>query len=125
EARSVDSLIGGSAERSAVEKRTDVLVYTSDPIKDPVEVTGPLSATIYLATSAPSTELWVRLIDVYPDGTAYNVFLTYANPYRTEWSKEVENGAGGARIVKAGIILPPTGILFRPGHRIRVELSSG
>ncbi len=125
EARTVDSLIGGSAERLLVEKRADVLVYTSGVVKDPVEVTGPLSAVVYLATSAPSTELWVRLIDVYPDGTAYNVFLTYANPYRTEWSKEVEQGADGARIVTADIMLPPTGILFRPGHRIRVELSSG
>jgi putative CocE/NonD family hydrolase len=125
ETRRIDSLLGGSVERTAVEKRPDVLVYTSEAITDPVEVTGPLSAVLYLTTSAPSTELWVRLVDVYPDGTAYNVFLTYPNAYRTEWAKEVEKAADGARIVKADIVLPPTGVLFQPGHRIRVEISSG
>ena len=52
------------------------------------------------------------------------MFLTYANPYRTHWAKEVEEGPEGTRIIKAEMALPPTGVLFQPRHRIRVEISS-
>jgi len=124
--RSVDSVevILGSVDLTAVEMRNDVLVYTSKVLDAPVEVTGPLSAVLYVATSAPSTDFLVRLLDVHPDGTAYNMFLTYANPYRTHWAKEVEEGPEGTRIIKAEMALPPTGVLFQPRHRIRVEISS-
>lgn len=115
----------GPANRSALEKRQDVLVYSSEVLKDPVEVTGPLSAVLYVATSAPSTDILVRLIDVHPNGSAYNVYQIYVTaPYRTHWAKEVEEGPGGSRIIKAEIGLPPTSISFQPGHRVRVEVSS-
>src|SRR6185295_1602243 len=75
--------------------------------------------------SAPSTDFLVRLLDVYPNGAAYNVFQIYVTaPYRTHWSKEVEEGPEGLRIIRAAIGLPPTSIAFRAGHRIRVEISS-
>jgi putative CocE/NonD family hydrolase len=90
----------------------------------PTEVTGPLSAVIYVGTSAPSTDLIVRLLDVYPDGKAYSVFGTSTPPYRTHWAKDVETTRDGTRIVKADMSLYPTGILFAAGHRIRVEISS-
>jgi putative CocE/NonD family hydrolase len=114
----------GPADRTSVEKRPDVLVYTSDPIREPLEVTGPLTAVLYLATSAPSTDLFVNLLDVHPDGAGYNLFNTFTAPYRTHWAKEVENGPNGIRIIKAEISLYPTANVFLPGHRIRVEISS-
>ena len=116
--------VGGAAAMSALEARPDVVVYTSDPLSAPVEVTGPLTVELYVATSAPSTDLLPRLIDVYPDGKAYNLSNGGVPPYRTYWSKNVETTADGTRIVKANIILYPTGNLFAAGHRIRVEISS-
>jgi hypothetical protein len=80
---------------------------------------------IYAATSVPSTDFFVRLIDVHPDGRAYNVFQIYATaPFRSHWAKRVTTGQNGERIGKAEIWLPPTSVLFNAGHRIRVEISS-
>jgi putative CocE/NonD family hydrolase len=108
-----------------VENRDDALVYTTPVLTKPVEVTGPLTATVYIATSAPSTDLIVRLLDVHPDGKAFNIFYTYiASPYRTHWSKNVEKAADGTKIVKAEVALPPTSVLFQNGHRMRVEIVS-
>ncbi len=114
----------GALDMTVVEKRADVLVYTSAVLDKPIEVTGPLNAVVYVSTSAPSTDLIVRLIDVHPNGTPYNVFLTYANAYRTHWAREVKQGRDGVRIIKADIALPPTSVLFQKGHRIRVEVGS-
>ncbi len=115
----------GPVSMMPLEKRSDVLVYSSERLKTPIEVTGPLTATLYVATSAPSTDVLVRLINVHPDGTPYNMFSTYAGiPYRTHWSKEVEKASDGTSIIKASIVLPPTSVLFKAGHRIRVEISS-
>jgi uncharacterized protein len=116
--------VGGPVDMSTMEKRSDVVVYTSDALKAAVEVTGPLSAELYVATSAASTDFLVRLLDVHPDGKAYALSNAGTPPYRTHWSKNVETIADGTRIIKANIILYPTGILFAAGHRIRVEISS-
>lgn len=114
----------GPVDMAESQKRDDVLVYTTAPLKTDVEVTGSLSAVIYISTSAPSTDLMVRLFDVHPDGSAYQMFYTYSDPYRTHWSKNVTEGPNGTRIVKADIALPPTSNLFKAGHRIRVEVAS-
>ena len=114
----------GPMDRTKLESRADVLVYTSAILSQPLEVTGTLSAVLYVATSAPSSDFLVRLLDVHPDGKAYNVFGSFLNPYRTHWAKAVEAGPDGARIVKAEIVLPPTSVEFQQGHRIRVEIAS-
>ncbi len=114
----------GPVDLAAAQKRDDVLVYQTEALKTPVEVTGPLKAVLYVATSAPSTDLLVRLFDVHPNGAAFPMFYTYADPWRTHWSKDVETAADGTRIIKAEIALPPTSVLFQTGHRIRVEITS-
>ncbi len=114
----------GPWDMAAVEQRDDTLVYTSESLESAVEVTGPLAATLYVSTSAPSTDFFVRLIDVHANGKAYPMFYQTASPYRTHWSKEVEQTPEGARIVKADIALPATSVLFQKGHRIRVEITS-
>jgi len=114
----------GPVDLAANQKRDDVLVYTTPPLDKPVEVTGPLSAVVYVSSSAPSMDIMVRLFDVHPNGTAYSMYYVYADPFRTPWSKSVETAADGTRITKAEIALPPTSVLFQKGHRIRVEISS-
>ena len=56
-----------------VEARKDVLVYSTPPLADDLEVTGPVSAILYVATSASSADFAAKLVDVHADGTAYNV----------------------------------------------------
>lgn len=114
----------GPVDMAASQMRDDVLVYTSEPLKTPVEVTGSLAATIYISTTAPSTDLMVRLFDVYPNGVVYPLFYTYPDPYRTHWAKEVKDGPNNTKIIKAEIALPPTSNYFKEGHRIRVEIAS-
>ena len=63
----------GAFDQSTVELREDILVYTSPPLEEDLEVTGPLSAVLYVSSSARDTDFTVKLVDVHPDGRAYNV----------------------------------------------------
>jgi len=119
-----DIIKTGPVDMSSIEKRDDVLVYTTSELKADVEVTGPLQVVMYVSTSAPATDFFVRLMDVHPDGKSYPVFYTYANPYSTRGLKAVGGGVDNSKILKCEIELPPTSNLFFKGHRIRVEISS-
>jgi len=108
----------GMAPQNDVEKRRDVLVYSSAPLPQDLEVTGPVSATLNIATTAASTDFTVKLVDVDPAGQAYNVtdgILRRAYPAAAEKP---------AQTYEIKIDLWPTSMLFRKGHRIRVDVSS-
>src|SRR5258705_1780596 len=60
----------GARDQRPVETRQDVLVYTSAPLSAPMEVTGPVSVSLYVASDAPDTDFVARLSDVHPDGTS-------------------------------------------------------
>jgi uncharacterized protein len=108
----------GVFPQNEVESRNDVLVYSTSTLAEDLEVTGPISAILYVATSAPSADFTAKLVDVHPDGIAYNVsdgiirraYGPNSHPVATE----------PARIE---IMLWPTSNLFRQGHRIRLEIS--
>jgi uncharacterized protein len=61
------SVPGGPYDQSQVERRPDVLVYSTAPLKHSLEVTGPISVTLYAASSARDTDFTAKLVDVYPD----------------------------------------------------------
>jgi putative CocE/NonD family hydrolase len=106
----------GIALQNDIEARTDVLAYTTAPLTDDTEVTGPVSAVLYVSTTAPNTDFTVKLVDVHPDGKAYNIsdgILRRAYPERSRETPQ--------EIV---VELWPTSMLFRRGHRVRVEVSS-
>lgn len=63
----------GAADQSPVEVRNDVLVYTTPPLGHGIEVTGPIEAVLYVSSTAKDTGFTPKLVDVAPDGTAYNV----------------------------------------------------
>ena len=56
-----------------LEARDDVLVYSTGPLKEGIEVTGPVEVTLYVSSDAKDTDFTVKLIEVLPDGTAYNI----------------------------------------------------
>ncbi|MFT5030290.1 MAG: putative CocE/NonD family hydrolase [Candidatus Binatia bacterium] len=113
----------GPFDQTKVEQREDVLVYTSEPLKEAVEVTGPVKAIIFAATSAKDTDFTAKLVDVHPDGKAYNLC---DGIIRARWRKSrterdwIEPG----KTHRYEIDLWVTSNLFKPGHRIRVEISS-
>jgi putative CocE/NonD family hydrolase len=109
----------GVESQNAVEMRDDVLVYSTPPLGEDVEVTGPVSAVLYVATSAPSTDFTAKLVDVHPDGTAYNVS---DGVVRRAHQPSATPAMANATPIE--IALWPTSMVFRQGHRIRLEVSS-
>jgi putative CocE/NonD family hydrolase len=113
----------GSFDQRQVEARNDVLVYSTEPIPQGVEVTGPIKAILYVSSSAKDTDFTAKLVDVYPDGTAYNVQEGILRArYRDGWDKKVLMKSD--EVYQVTIDLEATSNYFGPGHRIRLEISS-
>lgn len=114
---------GGSFDQSNMELRDDILVYTSDVLKDGVEVSGFIESTLYVSSSGPDTDITIKLIDVHPDGKAYNLDETIQRlRYREGYDKEVFMEKG--KVYKVDLTPMVTSNYFAPGHRIRIEVSS-
>ncbi len=113
----------GPRDRRGVERRADVLVYTSDPLERDLEVTGPVSATIYAATDAPDTDFTAALVDVYPDGRAI-ILCEGIRRGRLRASFDQARPIQPGEVYEYPIDLWETGNVFKAGHRIRVEISS-
>ena len=113
----------GGYDQSTIEMRHDVLVYTSDPLEKGLEVTGPLEVVLYVASSATDTDFTAKLVDVYPDGRAFNVQEgAQRMRYREGFSKNLRMKKG--EVYEIHIDLHATSNYFGPGHRIRLEVSS-
>lgn len=105
---------GGITLQNNVEKRSDVLVYTTDTLNDDLEVTGPIKLFLYVSTTAPSTDFTAKLVDVHPDGKAYNISEgILRRDYEVKGQPD-----------EIQIDLWPTSNVFLKGHRIRLEVSS-
>lgn len=111
------------ADQRDIESRHDVLVYTSEPLAAPVEVTGPVTATLWVSSSARDTDFTVKLVDVFPDGTAR---LLTDGILRARYRKSrthlelLQPNTPTELTINAGV----TSNVFNAGHRIRVEVSS-
>ena len=113
----------GPRDQRAVEKRRDVLVYTSRPLARPLEVTGPVRVALHVSTSAPDTDFTAKLVDLFPDGQARNLTDGILRlRYRESLEKPAPARPGEVYpiTIDAGV----TSNLFRKGHRIRLEISS-
>jgi len=114
---------GGSFDQQVMETRNDILVYTTDPLKEGVEVTGSIETMLYVSSDAKDTDFTVKLIDVYPDGSAYNLDETIQRVrFREGYDKELfmEKGV----VYKVDLTPMSTSNYFKEGHRIRIEISS-
>jgi putative CocE/NonD family hydrolase len=113
----------GSYDQSVNEMRDDVLVFTSEVLDQGVDVTGPLEVVLYVSSSAKDTDFTAKLIDVYPDGRAFNVQEgALRMRYREGFSKKV--WMEDDEVYEARLNLHATANYFGPGHRIRLEVSS-
>jgi putative CocE/NonD family hydrolase len=119
-----NAVSGGAFDQRKMEARGDVLVYTSDPLKEGMEVSGPIDATLYVSSDVKDTDVTVKVIDVYPDGTAYNLDETIQRlRYREGYDKQVVWMEKG-KVYKVTIQPMTTSNYFPEGHRIRIEISS-
>ena len=114
---------GGSFDQRQMETRHDILVYTSDPLEEGMEVSGFIESSLYLSSDVKDTDVTIKLIDVYPDGTAYNLDETIQRVrYREGYDKEVFMEEGN--VYQVDLTPMSTSNYFGPGHRIRIEVSS-
>ena len=107
----------------ALDGRRDILVYQTDPVEEPVEVTGPITLHLWAASSARDTDFMVKLMDVWPDGFVQELCYGIVRArYRESFASPslIEPG----RPYEYTIRVNPTGNLFRRGHRIRLDVSS-
>jgi putative CocE/NonD family hydrolase len=114
---------GGSFDQSEMEERKDILVYTTEVLEEGVEMTGFIESTLYLSSDVKDTDLTIKLIDVYPDGTAYNLDETIQRVrYREGYDKEVFIEKN--QVYKINMTPMATSNFFKKGHQIRIEVSS-
>lgn len=111
----------GPYDQRPIEGRNDVLVYTSEALTSPLEVTGRIWARLFVSSSAETTDFTIKLLDVYPDGRAINLCDSI---FRSNG-----HGRPGESLLPGGIRelsfeIGVTSNWFGPGHRIRVEVSS-
>ena len=118
-----NAVSGGAYDQQEIETRDDVLVYTSEPLKNGFEVTGFIDSTIYLSSDVKDTDITIKLIDVYPDGTAYNIDETIQRVrYREGFDKEVFMDK--EKVYKVNLSRMSTSNFFQKNHKIRIEISS-
>jgi putative CocE/NonD family hydrolase len=114
---------GGPRDQRATEARSDVLTYSTPPLEHDVEVTGPVRVELWACSSAPDTDFVARLVDVYPDGRAYNLTDGIIRArYRDGTAAESLLEPNTA--YRFPIDLWATSNVFKAGHRIRVQVTS-
>ncbi|PNX51594.1 MAG: hypothetical protein BV458_11305 [Thermoplasmata archaeon M9B2D] len=116
-------LPAGPYDQRLVENRSDVLVFTSPILTQPYEATGRITATLYVSSDCPDTDVTVKLTDVYPDGRSMLItdgILRMRNRNGTDHWELMSPGV----IYKAEVDLWSTSYVWNTGHRIRVAVSS-
>jgi hypothetical protein len=113
----------GPMDQRSVEKRKDVLVYTSAPLKQDMEVTGPIRVVLYASTSALDTDFTAKLVDVFPDGEARNLTDGILRLRYRQGLDKAEPATPG-EVYRFTIDAGVTSNVFLTGHAIRVEISS-
>jgi putative CocE/NonD family hydrolase len=116
-------VIMGAYDHQETERRKDILVYTSEPMEADLEVTGPVVVKLFASSSAVDTDFTGKLVDVYPDGQAYNLVdgIVRARYRHSEWKTELIKPG---KIYEYSLDMGAISNVFKAGHRIRVEISS-
>ena len=114
----------GSYDQRPQETRNDILVYDSKPFEQGTEVSGPITVTLYVSSSAKDTDFTFKVIDVYPDGRAFNITENIQRMrYRNGYDKPLAWMSPG-QIYKVTFQPIDTSYYFKPGHKLRVDVSS-
>ena len=119
-----NAVTGGSWDQSKMEERQDILVYSSDVLKEGIELSGSIDLTLFVSSSAKDTDFTVKLVDVDENGKAWNLDETIQRMrYRNGYDKPLAWMEAG-EVYKVVFQPMTTSNYFAPGHRIRIEISS-
>lgn len=116
----------GAHDYRALVERPDVLTFDSAPLTEDTEVTGPIAADLYVSSDCRDTDIWARLLDVAPDGTAFNLMSPGLDVLRASY-RDIEKGR---QLLTPGEIYAlrldklVTSNVFKAGHRIRLQISA-
>lgn len=116
----------GARDYQSFAGRKNVLVFDSPPLKTDTEVTGPVQAAIYASANIADFDLWVRVLDVWPDGRAFNLMSPGLDVLRASY----RNGSlkpelfEPRKIYELKLDRLLTSNAFKKGHRIRVQISA-
>jgi hypothetical protein len=115
----------GAHDYRSLAGRKDVLVYDSDPLLADTEVSGPIHAEIFVSADVPDVDVWVRLLDVAPDGTAFNLMSPGLDVVRASYRNEKPQPEllKPGEIYRLNLDRMLTSNVFRAGHQIRVQIS--
>ncbi|MFC7494375.1 MULTISPECIES: CocE/NonD family hydrolase [unclassified Nocardioides] len=113
----------GPYDQREVERRPDVLVYSTGLLTAPVEIAGPVRVELYAASTATDTDFTAKLVDVHPDGRAINLGEGIVRARHRGGTDRAEPLVPG-EVTRFDIELHPTANVFGAGHRIRLEISS-
>jgi putative CocE/NonD family hydrolase len=113
----------GPMDQRLIERRPDVLVFSSPALHEDLEVTGPVNVVLYAATSATDTDFTVKLVDVFPNGEARNLTDGILR-LRYRSSLERPELAAPGQVYELTIDAGVTSNVFLQGHRVRLEISS-
>ncbi len=113
----------GAFDQRTTENRPDVLVYTTPVLEKDLEVTGPVKLKIFAATTAVDTDFTGKLVDVWPDGAAYNVAEGIMRA-RFRRSADDPELLRPEEVYEYEIDMGGTSNVFKAGHRVRLEVSS-
>jgi putative CocE/NonD family hydrolase len=114
----------GAFDQRRMEARDDILVYTSEPFKERTEASGPIVPSLFVSSDARDTDFTVKVLDVYPDGRAYNLDESIQRMrYRDGYDKPLAWMESG-KVYKVTLQPLNTSNEFAAGHRLRVEVSS-
>ena len=118
-----NAIQGGAFDQKEMELNENILVYTTDSLKDGMEISGFINSTLYLSSDVKDTDITIKIIDVYPDGRAYNLDETIQRVrYREGYDKEVFMEKN--KVYKVNMTPMSTSNYFKKGHKIRIEISS-
>ena len=114
----------GAVDQRPLEARDDVLVYSTGPLAEGMEVTGPVEVTLYVSSDAKDTDFTVKLIDVLPDGTAYNIDENIQRARYREGYDKPPVWMEKDKVYKIAFQPMQTSNYFAPGEELRIEISS-
>ena len=114
----------GALDQKGMETRDDILVYSTGPLKEGMEVSGPIDVTLYVSSDAKDTDFTIKLIEVLPDGTAYNIDENIQRVRYREGYDKPPVFMEKDKVYKVAFQPMQTSNYFAPGHQLRIEVSS-
>jgi len=113
----------GPLDQRPLKSRQDVMVYSSEPLEEGIELVGNAKVVLYVSTSAPDTDFTVKMVDQYPDGRAFNL---QDDVVRLRYRDGIDNPSPvePGRIYRVELEMRPIAYRFRKGHRIEFHISS-